>query len=345
MIAAAASLAPMPPAENPSWASNAYAEKTCLVTGGLGFIGSNLTLALLEVGARVLVVDALEPRHGGNPANLEGTAAEIEIGNIADAGVIGGPLREADYVFNLAGQVSHTDSITDPLHDLDLNARDQLSFLELAREIRPTAPIVYASTRQIYGRPRALPVAEDHPIEPVDVNGISKAAAERLHLLYGRIHSMRTSALRLSNVYGPRQRLDCDHLGFLPVFIRKALGREPIAIFGDGSQRRDCLYVDDAVDAFLRAQLTPGASGQAFNIGHDENHSLVEIADLLVELAGGGEVTHEAWPEKLERIAIDSYRGDHTKAKRTLGWRPVTDLRRGLSSTLEHFRVGNPRPG
>jgi nucleoside-diphosphate-sugar epimerase len=332
------------PAPNAKEARAAYSGATCLVTGGLGFIGSNVALTLLEHGSRVIVVDALEPRHGGALANLERTAAEIEVGNIADAGVVGGPLMEADYIFNLAGQVSHIDSVSDPLHDLDLNARDQLAFLELAREIKPTAPIVYTSTRQIYGRPRELPVTEEHPIEPIDVNGISKAAAERLHLLYQRIHSMPTTVLRLSNVYGPRQRIDVDHLGFLPVFVRKTLTGEPIAIFGDGSQRRDCLYVDDAVDALLRANSNVDAIGHVFNIGHDDSHTLVEIAEVLVELAGRGEVVHKPWPEKLERIAIDAYRGDHSKAERTLGWRPTHDLRTGLALTLEYFRIASPPP-
>jgi UDP-glucose 4-epimerase len=292
----------------------------------------------------VIVVDALEPRHGGSLANLEGSAAEIELGNIADPQIAGGPLRDADHVFNVAGQVSHIDSISDPLHDLDLNARDQLAFLELAREIKPSVPIVYTSTRQVYGRPRDLPVSEDHPIDPIDVNGVSKAAAERLHLLYQRIHSMPASVLRLSNVYGPRQRLDVDHLGFLPVFVRKALAGEPIEIYGDGSQRRDCLYVDDAVEALLAANSTAAASGEVFNIGHDDSHTLAEIAELLVELAGQGEVVYRPWPEKLERIAIDAYRGDHSKAEGALGWRPTVALRDGMELTLDHYRVASPRP-
>lgn len=329
---------------NPREGNAAYSAATCLVTGGLGFIGSNLALRLLAAGSRVIVVDALEPRHGGALANLDGTAAEIELGNIADPAVAGGPLREADYVFNLAGQVSHVDSLSDPLRDLDLNARDQLAFLELAREINPSAPIVYASTRQIYGRARALPVTEEHPIEPIDVNGVAKAAAERLHLIYQSVHSMQISALRFSNVYGPRQRLDCDHLGFLPVFIRKALAREPIAIYGTGSQRRDCIFVDDAVDALLAANLNPAAIGQAFNIGDHEDRSLAEIAEMLIELVGDGEVVYERWPEKLERIAIDSYRSDCSKAQRMLGWHPAHSLRDGLALTLEHFRLASVHP-
>ena len=329
---------------NPSEADAAYSGATCLVTGGLGFIGSNLSLRLLELGARVVVVDALEPRHGGALANLEGSAAEIEVGNIAEPEIVGGPLREADYVFNVAGQVSHIDSVSDPLHDLDLNARDQLAFLELAREIKPATPIVYTSTRQVYGRPRELPVSEDHPIEPIDVNGVSKAAAERLHLLYQRIHSMPTSVLRLSNVYGPRQRLDVDHLGFLPVFVRRALSGEPIVIYGDGSQRRDCLYVEDAVNALLGANVTADALGEVFNIGHDDSQTLVEIAELLVDLTGRGEVVRRPWPEKLERIAIDAYRGDHRKAAQMLGWRPTVGLRDGLARTLAYFRIASPHP-
>jgi UDP-glucose 4-epimerase len=317
-----------------------YAGANCLVTGGLGFIGSNLALALADAGAGVTVVDSLEPRHGGDRHNVEAAPIEVIVADIADRDAVATPLAGADFVFNLAGQVSHLDSMTDPLHDLDINARSQLAFLEHTRKINPGASIVYASTRQVYGRPQTAPVDETHPLDPVDVNGVSKLAADRLHRLYHRVHAMPASVLRLSNVYGPRQRLDGDHQGFLPAFVRRALEGETITVFGDGSQRRDCLYVDDAVTALLAAVDNPSAYGEVFNIGHEEPESLLEIAHAVVAAAGSGEVVTAPWPEDRARIAIDSYWTDHSKATRMLGWEPTWGLTEGLAATLEHFRSG-----
>jgi UDP-glucose 4-epimerase len=315
-----------------------YAGSRCLVTGGLGFIGSNLAITLAEAGARVTVIDSLEPRHGGDRRNVEGTAIEVVIADIADHDGVAAPLSEADFVFNLAGQVSHLDSMTDPLHDLDINARSQLAFLEQARKLNPGASIVYASTRQVYGRPQTKPVDESHPLDPVDVNGVSKLAADRLHRLYHRVHAMPASVLRLSNIYGPRQRLDGDHQGFLPAFVRRALEGETIKVFGDGSQRRDCLYVDDAVTALLAAASNPSAYGEVFNIGHDEHDSLLDIAHAVVSAAGSGDVVTVEWPEDRARIAIDSYWTDHSKATGVLGWEPTWSLTAGLAETLGHYR-------
>lgn len=316
-----------------------YAGTRCLITGGLGFIGSNLALSLLDAGASVTVVDSLEPRHGGKLENLEGAGAEIVIGDIADRAAVGAALRQADHVFNLAGQVSHIDSMEDPMRDLEINTCSQLAFLEHARREGSGGPIVFASTRQLYGRPRELPVTEEHPVEPVDVNGVSKAAAERLHLVYHGAHGIPVVALRFSNVYGPRQLLDGEHQGFLGVFLRRALSGEPIVVFGEGSQRRDCIYVEDAVEALLLAGATGSATGKVFNIGHHRDHTLLEIAELVTEAAGGGEVVRAPWPVARERIAIGSYRTDYTKAARLLGWKPTWDLKDGLAATIAFWRA------
>ena len=315
-----------------------YAGTNCLVTGGLGFIGSNLALALAGADAKVTVVDSLEPRHGGDRENVAGAPVEVIVSDIAERDAVADTVAAADFIFNLAGQVSHLDSMTDPLHDLDINARSQLAFLEHVRRLNPGASIVYASTRQVYGRPRTVPVDESHPLDPVDVNGVSKLAADRLHRLYHRVHAMPATVLRLSNVYGPRQRLDGDHQGFLPSFVRRALGGEAITVFGDGSQRRDCLYVDDAVTALLAANDEPAAYGEIFNIGHHEHESLLEIAHAVVAAAGSGEVVSTPWPEDRARIAIDSYWTDHTKATEMLGWEPTWPLGEGLAATLDHYR-------
>ena len=314
---------------------------SCLVTGGLGFIGSNLALALAAGGARVAVVDALVPHHGGDRRNLDGAAAPIAvtIADIGDRGAMTPLLGEADVVFNVAGQVSHLESMTDPLRDLDLNVRSHLALLELVRELRPGAVVVHTSTRQVYGRPRYLPVDEDHPTAPVDVNGVDKLAAEQLHLLYAAVHDMAISTLRLTNVYGPRQSLMRDGLGFLPVFLRRALRGEPIDVYGDGRQLRDCLYVDDVVRALVLAAVTPDSVGQVFNLGHDDALELAEIARIVAAGAGGAsEVSLVPWPDDLVRIDIGSFWGDFSKAKRVLGWAPEIGFGAGIAATIAFYR-------
>ena len=314
---------------------------SCLVTGGLGFIGSNLALALAAGGARVAVVDALVPHHGGDRRNLDGPAAPIPvtIADIGDRGAMAPLLDAADVVFNVAGQVSHLESMTDPLRDLDLNVRSHLALLELVRELRPGAVVVHTSTRQVYGRPRYLPVDEDHPTAPVDVNGVDKLAAEQLHLLYAAVHDMAISALRLTNVYGPRQSLMRDGLGFLPVFVRRALRGEPIDVYGDGRQLRDCLYVDDVVRALVLAAVTPDSVGQVFNLGHDDALELAEIARIVAAGAGGAsEVSLVPWPDDLVRIDIGSFWGDFSKAKRVLGWAPEIGFGAGIAATIAFYR-------
>ncbi|HEX4867496.1 MAG TPA: NAD-dependent epimerase/dehydratase family protein [Acidimicrobiales bacterium] len=322
----------------PDTGLRSLASATCVVTGGLGFIGSNLARHLAGAGARVRVVDALVPTHGGDPRNLEGVAAEVvefDLGDPELAEVVVG----ADVVFNVAGQVSHLASMTDPLRDLDLNVRSHLGFLETLRRAAPGVTVVLTSTRQVYGRPERTPVDETHPTRPVDVNGIDKLACEQLHLLYGSVHGLRTSALRLTNVYGPRQCLLQDDLGFLPVFVRRALEGGAITLYGDGAQRRDCLHVDDVCRALVQAATTTGAAGEVFNIGHRDVHSLRQIATILVEAAdAGASVGTIPWPPDRERIDIGDFSTDATKARTVLGWEPTIDLRDGLTATVEFYR-------
>ena len=239
----------------------------CVVTGGLGFIGSNVVHRLAGHGASVVVIDALVSHHGGDRANVAGRAVDLVE---ADHGAPqAAAAREgAQLVFDIAGQVSHLASMEEPLVDLDLNVRSHLAFLEHVRRVAPAARLVHTSTRQVYGRPSYLPVDEDHPTAPVDVNGIDKLACEQFHLLYHRVHGLSTSVLRLTNVYGPRQHLDRDGLGFLPVFIRKALLGEEISLYGDGSQQRDCLHVDDVVDALLLSVASDDAVGEVLKLWH-----------------------------------------------------------------------------
>jgi UDP-glucose 4-epimerase len=318
---------------------DAFSERRCLVTGGLGFIGSNLALTLHAAGARVAVVDALVERHGGNRENLAGVDLPIVIADLGDSDAVAPLVRDAEVIFNLAGQVSHVDSMNAPLFDLDINTRSQLAFLELLRAHNPDAVVVYTSTRQIFGHPRYLPVDEEHPVSPVDVNGVSKYAAELFHLLYGEIAGLRASSLRLTNVYGPRQRLRDDFQGFLPIFVRRALDDEALTVFGEGEQERDCLYVDDAVECLLRAGATTDAAGEIFNVGNDERLQLREIAEAIVAAAGSGRVASVPWPADRDAIDIGSYFGDSSKAKRVLGWEPRTSFADGIERTLAFYRA------
>ncbi len=328
----------------------AFAGRRCLVTGGLGFIGSNLALALAGGGADVTVIDSRVPRHGANPANLvpDGdepgsphpgiTVIEADLAAVDHPEVRAASVA-ADVVFNLAGQVSHVDSMNDPLFDLDVNTTSQFRFLELLRRENVGATVVYTSTRQIFGKPQYLPVDEEHPVAPVDVNGITKYATEQLHLLYHEVYGLRASAVRLTNVFGPRQRLRDDLQGFLPIFVRRALADDTIAVFGDGEQERDCLYVDDVVECLLLTALAADASGQIFNVGNDERLSLGAIADAVVHAAGSGRVEHVPWPPDRDAIDIGSYFGDSSKAKRVLGWEPRTAFAEGIARTVAFYRV------
>ena len=311
-----------------------------VVTGGLGFIGSNLVHRLARAGSSVRVVDALVPDHGGDRRNLLGlddAHVEVHVADIGDpsvADVVAG----ADLVFNLAGQVSHTASMIDPETDLHHNTIAHSRFLQTLLRVQPTARVVHASTRQVYGRPLRLPVDETHPARPVDVNGVAKLAGEQLHMVYAQAEGLAVTSLRLTNVYGPRQRLTSGQLGFLPVFVRTALEGGEIELFGSGEQRRDCLHVDDVVDALLAA-AGDATIGSVFNVGHDATCSLNDVASLLVGLGGGSvSVRHRDWPAEHERIDIGSFETDSTAFRSAVGWSPRVALADGLSSTLDFYR-------
>lgn len=328
----------MPTRERSAAEGPSFSGATCVVTGGLGFIGSNVVHRLVALGARVRVVDARIPDHGGDPRNLDGLpSVDVLVADVGDERV-GELLEGVDYVFNLAGQVSHTSSMSNPERDLHLNATTHLRFLELLRVVAPSARVVHTSTRQVYGRPLRLPVDEQHPANPVDVNGVAKLAGEQLHLVYAQAYGMAITSLRLTNVYGPRQRLTSGELGFLPVFVRLALTGGTIRLFGDGSQRRDCLHVDDVVDAVLAAAGEDGI-GRVYNIGHDRDHALADIAGLLCDLSRtGASVELTPWPDDHLRIDIGSFRTDTHLAAADLGWKARIDLADGLAATLDFYR-------
>jgi UDP-glucose 4-epimerase len=320
--------------------AEAYRGRRVLVTGGLGFIGSSLARKLVELAAEVVLVDSLVPEYGGNLANIAGIedAVRINVSDVRDEHSFRSLIRGQEVLFNLAGQTSHVDSLHDPFTDLDINCRSQLSILETCRRENPEVKVVFASTRQLYGRPRYLPVDEQHPLAPVDPNGVNKAAGEGYHLVYGQVYGLRTSILRLTNTYGPRMRVKDDRQTFLGTWLRLAVEGDELLIYGDGTQRRDFTYVDDAVDAFLLAGARPEADGEIFNLGGDPPVSLAELARLLVEVAGGGSYRLVPFPEERRSIDIGDYFADDSKIRGRLEWEATVPLREGLARSLEYYR-------
>jgi UDP-glucose 4-epimerase len=321
-----------------------YRGRRVLVTGGLGFIGSNLCRSLADLGAQVVAVDSLLPEYGGNLFNLAGYDERVRV-NIAD--VRGHAMeylvRGQEILFNLAGQVSHIDSMTDPFTDLEINCRSQLWILEAVRKSNPDLKLVYAGTRQVYGKPRYLPVDEAHLLNPTDVNGINKISGEFYHLVYHSVYGIRACSLRLTNTYGPRQLIRHARQGFIGWFVRQALLGEEIQLFGDGSQRRDFDYVDDVVDAFLRAGAMEAADGEIFNLGGDAPLSLLELTKLMIQVAGHGSYRLVPFPPERRRIDIGDFYADAGKIARVLGWVPRVPLRDGLARTLAFYREHKER--
>jgi UDP-glucose 4-epimerase len=316
-----------------------YRGRRVMVTGALGFIGSNLTRALADLGARVLAVDSLLPDYGGNLFNLAGYEDKVRV-NIADVRghAIEYLVQGQEVLFNLAGQVSHLDSMSDPFTDLEINCRSQLWILEALRKRNPGAKVVYAGTRQVYGKPRSLPVSEDHLLTPTDVNGINKISGEMYHLVYHSVYGIRACSLRLTNTYGPRQLIRHNRQGFIGWFMRQVTLGEPIQIYGDGRQRRDFDYVDDVVDAFLRAGALEAADGQVFNLGGEAPVSLRELVETMIEIAGQGSYSLIPFPPERKAIDIGDFWADASKIEAALGWRPTVPLREGLRDTIEYYK-------
>lgn len=319
--------------------ASTFEGRDVLITGGLGFIGSNLAIALVDLGARVLIVDSLIPQYGGNLFNIEPVRDSVRV-NIAD--VRDGPsmnylVQGKDFIFNLAGQVSHLDSMADPFTDLEINCRSQLSILEACRRHNPGVKLVYSGTRQQYGKPDYLPVDERHLMHPTDVNGVNKMAGEWYHIIYNNVYGLRATSLRLTNTYGPRMRIKDARQTFLGWWLKLAVEGKEIQVFGDGSQLRDLNYVDDVSLAMMLAAALDTANGQVYNLGSPEPISLKELANMITALSGKGSWTLQPWPEERKAIDIGSYYGDFSKAMAELGWQPTVGLRDGLERTLAYY--------
>lgn len=316
-----------------------FARSRVLITGGLGFIGSNLARRLVDAGAQVTLVDSLIPEYGGNLFNIAGLEdrLRINISDVRDEHAMKYLVQGQDFLFNLAGQTSHMDSMQDPYTDLDINVRAQLSILESCRKYNPDIRVVFASTRQIYGKPDYLPVDEKHLLRPVDVNGINKMAGEWYHILYHNVYGLRACALRLTNTYGPRMRIKDARQTFLGIWIRLLLEDKPFEVWG-GEQLRDFSYVDDTVDALLLAGQSEDADGKVFNVGGEPVVSLLETAKLLVAANGGGEYAVRTFPAERKRIDIGDYYASDELLRETVGWQPRVPLADGLTRTVAYYR-------
>lgn len=322
---------------------NSYAKAKVLITGGLGFIGSNLARALVEQGADVTLVDSLIPQYGGNIFNIEDIREKVTVNvcDVRDPFAMIYLLNGKDYLFNLAGQTSHMDSMSDPQTDLDINANAQLSILEACRKANPGIKIVFASTRQLYGKPDYLPVDEKHPIRPVDVNGINKLAGEWYHLLYNNVYGIRACALRLTNTYGPGMRVKDARQTFLGIWVRLLIEGKLIKVFGDGLQLRDFNYVDDCVEAMLLAGANDVANGKVYNLGSEEVIGLKALAEMMVDLGFDGAFELIPFPPERKAIDIGDYYSDFSLITNELGWQPKIGLREGLVRSIDFYQKNN----
>lgn len=317
-----------------------FENKNVLITGGAGFIGSNLAIKLCELKANVTIVDSFIPEYGGNLFNLEPIKNKIKlnISDVRDEHSMKYLIKDQDYLLNLAGQTSHIDSMNNPYSDLDINARAQLSILESCRRYNPNVKIVFASTRQIYGKPQYLPVDERHPLYPVDVNGINKMAGEWYHIVYNDVYGIRSVVLRLTNTYGPRMRVKDARQTFLGIWIKNVLEDEKILVFGDGKQIRDFNYVDDVVDAILLTAQSNDVNGLIFNLGADDPINLEDTAKLIISISNKAKYEIVPFPPERKAIDIGDYYADYRKIKSKLGWKPQVVLKDGLELTIEYYK-------
>jgi len=311
-----------------------------LITGGLGFIGSNLAENLVKHGSYVTCVDSLIPEYGGNTYNVSEIKSKIDINiaDIRDQFSMNHIVKDKDIIFNLAGQTSHLDSMEDPLTDLDINCRSQITILEACKNYNPNVKIVFASTRQIYGKPIYLPVDENHPIQPIDVNGINKFAGESYHILYHNVYGINSTVLRLTNTFGQKMRIKDSKQTFLGIWLRNVLENKPICIYGDGSQLRDLNYIDDVVSALLMVAIYSKSNGKVYNLGSEEVISLNDLAEKIIQTNGSGLIEKKQFPKKLKKIDIGNYYSNFDKITKEINWKPKFSINEGLLNTLNYYR-------
>lgn len=319
---------------------NLFKSKKVLITGGLGFVGSNLSIKLAGLGADVLIVDNMLPRQGGNLFNIEPVKDKVKV-NISD---IRNPtsmnhlVKGMDYIFHIAGQVNHVDSVKEPLNDLSINVEGTLVLMEALRMNNPDAKVIFTGTRGEYGSSLTLPVSEDHAINPIGIYAITNFAAERIVLTYNNLHHIKSLCLRITNTFGPRHQMAHDEYGVFNWFIRKAMDNEVIPIFGDGRILRDYLYIDDLTDSLVNIALNDNAYGEVYNVGSGVPLSFVELAKMIIDITGTGKVDYTEFTTERKALEPGDYYADITKIKKTIDWSPKITLEDGIKRTIEFYR-------
>lgn len=316
-----------------------WAGRRVLITGGMGFIGSNLAIRLANLGAKVTIADAMIAEYGGNLFNIASIRDEIVVnfGDICDHHAMDWLVRDQDYVFHLAGQVSHVMSLSDPFTDIDYNIKGTVVLMEALRKFNPRAKVIFTGTRGQYGPAVRLPVSELDPTNPKGLYEISNLAAEKTIQFYHGSHGIESVLLRLTNIYGPRAQMKHHQYGVANWFVRLAIDDETIKLFGDGSIKRDFLYVDDCVDALLLSATCPAAVGEIFNVGVDHPTTFRELAETIIDVTGTG--NWEFAPFSAERKAQEpgDFYSDISKIRRVIGWEPRISLRDGLEATVRYY--------
>ena len=316
-----------------------YAGKKVLITGGLGFLGSNLAHALVESGAKVTIVDALLEPYGGNIFNVDEIRdrLQIEMADIRDTTAMKKIIPGHDLMFNLAAQVSHVDSMTEPLNDYDINVRGNLNVLEIVRRENPALKIVYGGTRGQYGKLKQFPVNESAPRFPVDIYGVNRDAGERFHMMYANLYGLKVTSIRINNTYGPRHQMKHGKYGILNWFTRLAMDNETIKVFGDGKQLRDYNYVDDVTDAFLMTGASEEADGESFNLGSGNAVRFIDTVKKIIEIVGSGKYELIPWPKERKEVEVGDYFADYGKIQKKLGWEPEVRFEDGLKATVDFY--------
>ena len=312
--------------------------KRVLITGGLGFIGSNLARRLVSLRAEVLLVDAMVPGFGGNMFNIQQIQKQVRVNfcDVRECYSMNYLVRDQDVIFNLAGSFNYLDAVEDPWRDLELTCRGALSLLEACRNNNPFAKVVFTGNRSQYGRIDSLPVREDQVRRPLQINAINNIAAEEYHILYNNVHEVKTTCLRLTNTYGPRHQMRHHKQGVVNWFIRLIIENREVPIFGDGRQVRDINYVDDVVEALLLAAMSEKANGQVYNLG-GEPIALLDLVKIMIDLTGKGGYRFMEYPDQFRVFDSGDYVADYGKIKKDLGWKPKVSLRHGLAKTFEYY--------
>jgi UDP-glucose 4-epimerase len=318
---------------------NSFKNKKVLVTGGLGFVGSNLSIKLAALGADVLIVDNMLPREGGNLFNIEPVKdkVQINISDIRNADSMNHLVKGMDYIFHIAGQVNHVDSVKNPLNDLSINVEGTLIIMEALRKNNPSAKVIFTGTRGEYGSSLKLPVTESHAINPIGIYAITNFAAERIVLTYHNLHNVKSVCLRITNTYGPRHQMAHDEYGVFNWFIRKSMDNEVIPLFGDGRILRDYLYIDDLVESLVETALNDNVYGEVYNIGSGIPVSFIELANKIIEISGNGKVDYTEFTSERKALEPGDYYADITKIKKAIKWEPKISLDDGIKKTIEYY--------